>query len=151
MHIHIRMPIPIRIRKTSQYLCGSKNLRWTKPSSRNCSGREIPHSLLGVGRSIGAPMQRDTKFDDIRIITNNQLTMILKMLISKIIRNHASKIFLACINENESKPWRITARCVSKANWKQVGSTGMLWHTCLLRGDGSRSTDKTKVYCFVLD
>ena len=76
MHIRIRMPICIRTRKTSQYLCGSKNLRWTKPSSRNRSGREIPHSLLGVGRSIGAPMQRDTKFDDIRIITNNQLILI---------------------------------------------------------------------------
>ena len=28
-------------------------------------------SFLGVGRSIGAPMHRDTKFDDIRIDTHN--------------------------------------------------------------------------------
>ena len=32
---------------------------------------ELAHELVGVGQSTGAPMHRDTKFDDIRIDTHN--------------------------------------------------------------------------------
>ena len=48
-------------------------------------------NILGVGRSIGALMHRDTKFNNIRIDICDHLTTILTMLVSKIIRTQQVK------------------------------------------------------------
>ena len=72
------------------------------------------------------------------------------MLISKIIRTQQFKYFYSKTKVNLVQK-ADQSGCINKANWKQVGAMGVLWHTLLLMGNGLRSTDKKKVYCFVLN
>ena len=108
-----------------------------------------------MGRFIGALNYRDTKFDDIRIDTQ-PLNDDTDNAYFQNYQNTAIQIFLARSDENESKPCLnggSLSCCINKANWKQVRSMGMLWHTRLFRGNGLSTDmqDKSLLFCFGLN